>query len=396
MHDPQTQTNHFHSYSLAGQTRLDALKQQQLPPPPPPPSSPFSSSAGWANSVSPRPSPPPAPRLLPPATHGLMGCRLSRHPPEEMSMRKERFDDDERVEHISDRQDHIDHEIQVLQSILPKSSAPSPPSRKLSRSASRRFSTTEDDLEPLELSNARKFNSTSTLFVDSTVSSPDLEETLRCVALAISYIIQDGHKQEKPKLYSDKFDEKTFPLTDGRVRKDYASRIPSEDRIFKFMYQLFHSAQLTAECGIITLVYINRIIAYTGLALHASTWKRVLLGAILMASKVWDDQAVWNVDFCSMLPNVHVDDMNDLERTFLEMLDFNIDVDSSVYAKYYFELRALAEKFDKDFPLKPLNKEQAGKLEAFSERRHDVSKGATLRSAQSLDSETFRAKAIIS
>ena len=54
---------------------------------------------------------------------------------------------------------------------------------------------------------------------------------------------------------------------------------------------------------------------------------------------------------------------NDLERTFLEMLDFNIDVDSSVYAKYYFELRALAEKFDKDFPLKPLDKDQAEHME---------------------------------
>ena len=126
---------------------------------------------------------------------------------------------------------------------------------------------------------------------------------------------------------------------------------------------------------------------------------------------------------------------NDLERTFLEMLDFNIDVDSSVYAKYYFELRALAEKFDKDFPLKPLDKDQAEHMEvcmcvraclslsvcvpppassmaclahlysltatcrcaqALSERTHDLIKGVRLRGAQSLDPEEFRAKAIIS
>ena len=38
-------------------------------------------------------------------------------------------------------------------------------------------------------------------------------------------------------------------------------------------------------------VYINRAILYTDLSLHASNWKRVVLGAVLMASKVWDDQA---------------------------------------------------------------------------------------------------------
>ena len=174
-------------------------------------------------------------------------------------------------------------------------------------------------------------------------------------------------------------------------------------------------------------VYVNRVIHYTALALQACNWKRVLLGSILMASKVWDDQAgagvpcslvapmpaVWNVDFCNMFPHIAVEDMNDLERTYLEMLQFNINVDSSVYTKYYFDLRTLAEEArrhrhippltapqnDKSFPLEPLTQEGAAKLEvraaavavasdvlqALSAKTQKSVKRESLRQAKSLD-----------
>lgn len=54
---------------------------------------------------------------------------------------------------------------------------------------------------------------------------------------------------------------------------------------------------------------------------------------------------------------------NELERQFLELLQFNINVPSSVYAKYYFDLRSLAEANNLSFPLEPLSRERAHKLE---------------------------------
>lgn len=54
---------------------------------------------------------------------------------------------------------------------------------------------------------------------------------------------------------------------------------------------------------------------------------------------------------------------NELERQFLELLQFNINVPSSVYAKYYFDLRSLAEANSLSFPLEPLSRERAHKLE---------------------------------
>lgn len=60
---------------------------------------------------------------------------------------------------------------------------------------------------------------------------------------------------------------------------------------------------------------------------------------------------------------------NELERQFLELLQFNINVPSSVYAKYYFDLRSLAEANNLSFPLEPLSRERAHKLEVRWVRR---------------------------
>ena len=56
---------------------------------------------------------------------------------------------------------------------------------------------------------------------------------------------------------------------------------------------------------------------------------------------------------------------NELERVYLVNIHYNINVSSSMYAKYYFDLRVLAEENGLSFPNEflPLTKERAKKLE---------------------------------
>ena len=48
---------------------------------------------------------------------------------------------------------------------------------------------------------------------------------------------------------------------------------------------------------------------------------------------------------------------------FLELIQYNVSISSSLYASYYFELRTLCEKAERAFSLKPLSEEQQRALE---------------------------------
>ncbi|KAI9586346.1 cyclin-Y-like protein 1 [Glossina fuscipes] len=214
----------------------------------------------------------------------------------------------------------------------------------------------------------KKSSSCSTIYLDdSTVSQPNLKNTVKCVSLAIYYHIKNRQSDRRLKI----FDEKLHPLSHDPVPDDYDTHNPEHRQIYKFVRTLFNAAQLTAECAIVTLVYLERLLTYAELDVAPCNWKRMVLGAILLASKVWDDQAVWNVDYCQILKDITVEDMNELERQFLELLQFNINVPFSVFAKYYFDLRTLAEANDLSFPTEPLSKDRAQKLEAMSRVMQD-------------------------
>ncbi|KAM6920189.1 cyclin-Y-like isoform 1-T1 [Lycodopsis pacificus] len=230
----------------------------------------------------------------------------------------------------------------------------------------------------------RKYNSCSTIFLDeNTVSQPNLKNTIKCVSLAIYYHIKN--RETEGGMLVDIFDEKLHPLSKSEVPPDYDHHDPEQKQIYRFVRTLFSSAQLTAECAIVTLIYLERLLTYAEIAIGPGNWKRMVLGAILLASKVWDDQAVWNVDYCQILKDITVEDMNELERQFLELLQFNINVPSSVYAKYYFDLRSLSESNNLSFPLEPLSRDKAQKLEAISrlcdDRYKDARRAARKRSA---------------
>lgn len=115
------------------------------------------------------------------------------------------------------------------------------------------------------------------------------------------------------------------------------------------------------------LMWVQKIQTVTCFNTCSMTMK---LQVFNLSTNIWVllNSICFRKNLCSMLVYCmfFIFSRNDLERQYLEMLQFNINVGSSVYAKYYFDLRALADANDLSFPLEPLSKDRALKLEVIT------------------------------
>lgn len=92
-----------------------------------------------------------------------------------------------------------------------------------------------------------------------------------------------------------------------------------------------------------------------------------------MASKVWDDLSMWNVDFSHVYPSFDLQRVNTLELAMLDALKYIIRVSASEYAKYYFHLRSMITRLGLDGGsesnlIKPLDLVGAKKLQLSTEK----------------------------
>jgi hypothetical protein len=129
-----------------------------------------------------------------------------------------------------------------------------------------------------------------------------------------------------------------------KIREQY--KIPTEEEIYDFGHRLFDSVQLSSECSIVCLIYMERLMEVAKVPLVARTWRPIFMCGLLLASKVWQDLSSWNIEFASVYPQFSLDAINRLEIQFLKMIKWDLYISSSLYAKYYFALRSLLAKQD--------------------------------------------------
>jgi hypothetical protein len=135
-----------------------------------------------------------------------------------------------------------------------------------------------------------------------------------------------------------------FLCTIREIKRD--PEPPSLLEIHSFLCELFEKAQLSAECSIVCLIYVERLMANAKVPLVSSTWRPCLLCGMLMASKVWQDLSSWNSEISEIYPQFSLQAINQLEMVFCKEIQWDLYISSQAYAKYYFALRSLNEKQD--------------------------------------------------
>jgi len=135
---------------------------------------------------------------------------------------------------------------------------------------------------------------------------------------------------------------------------------------------IFFTRRLPAECAVVAVIYIDRLLEVTQLTFHDGNWRIIVFIALLLSSKVWAEHAVWNEDFVKIFSDMwlSIKEIYRIEREFLKHLSFDLNIKPSVYSRYYFELRSYMN-YTGDLPFKPMDKVMALKLGVKAQKRSD-------------------------
>eukprot|EP01067_Filipodium_phascolosomae_P000520 Filipodium_phascolosomae@DN139_c0_g1_i1.p1 len=188
--------------------------------------------------------------------------------------------------------------------------------------------------------------------VTSELHRPNSQKMIHAVALILSDQIEEGdnlrndatRKPDKPEWQI--FNEANYFMNEkrcflnGRVLR-VMDRRPSEMEIAAFLKTMIQSFYYPSECNVLILLYINRLMSASGLYMHTQNWRPLLVTALVISQKIWDDPQMKNTDFSYYYTFFRDEELTEMEVTFLQLLQYKVVVKTSTYAKYYYELRTM-------------------------------------------------------
>ncbi|GKY93336.1 hypothetical protein MPSEU_000301200 [Mayamaea pseudoterrestris] len=125
-------------------------------------------------------------------------------------------------------------------------------------------------------------------------------------------------------------------LDPGQVTRFHAMKAPGIT-VQAYLERIHKYASCSNECFVLALIYIDRLIQRSNFLLTELNVHRVVITAVLLAAKFFDD-AYYNNAYYAKVGGVLVSEMNGLEVDFLFRINFSLHVASDVFSKYRGEL----------------------------------------------------------
>jgi hypothetical protein len=143
---------------------------------------------------------------------------------------------------------------------------------------------------------------------------------------SMSMQADDGTKDEKP----------------SRLTRFHSASPPSVG-MRQYLARLSHFFGCSAECYVLGLIYIDRLLKrHPGITFNKLTGHRLLITAMLLAAKNHDDVFRTNA-YYAKVGGVTLKELNALERCFLLGLDWKLHVPFEEYERYRGHIDTLSQ-----------------------------------------------------
>lgn len=212
-------------------------------------------------------------------------------------------------------------------------------------------------------------------------------ELLACLTVALHKRLEDSVANGYD-FANDEFDERKYVSNVASIDPQEVAR---PDVIRSFITKVFKEAEVGEEVIVMASVYLSRLTTCSPVRLAPTNWRLLILCCFMLASKVWEEEAVWNEDFLSLFPAIGVKRFAALELHMLNSMQFEVCVKvggvsspqffllffllpltkkkkiilhtkASTYTQAYFELTSLSTQ-KRDWKKKPLTMDEARDLE---------------------------------
>ena len=239
--------------------------------------------------------------------------------------------------------------------------------------------------KPIEDNNEKKDDINTNLKIDEVIKTnneqikeelPQLnnanninKESIESCSMESDYVI-DINTMDKFKTYllkqAEVFDDDFIYSAMHIPTRKYVPP-PDPQVIFEFCANIMILTKMEKEVIIITLLYLERFIFNTGLLLTSRNWRRIIFITMAIASKIWDDDSFENNHFAQVFKHLSIGEINLLERTFLDMINYKVYVKCSEYFKYFFIIKSIALKYNYNgVEMIPISVERMMKIQEYA------------------------------